>query len=130
MALRELDVSVDGAAIDKAIQSSRKPLEKYIDALINNVGVSGHITRLDLFEEEWNHVIMANLTGTWLVSKFVGLQMRENKLGGSIINISLIARVNRIYVPGAVGYTVSTTGLKAMTEVNVPPSLHMHQVLW
>ncbi|CAN0876863.1 hypothetical protein LINGRAHAP2_LOCUS11539 [Linum grandiflorum] len=56
--------------------------------------------------------------------------MREDKLGGSIINISSIARVNRIYVPGDVGYTISTAGLKAMTKVNVPPSLDMHRVLW
>ncbi|CAN0841614.1 3-oxoacyl-[acyl-carrier-protein] reductase FabG [Linum grandiflorum] len=113
----QLDVSADGAAIDKAIQSCWEAFGR-IDVLINNAGISGSVkTSLELSEEEWNHVVKTNLTGTWLVSKSVGKRMRDTKLGGSIINISSIAGLNRGQLPGAVGYASSKTGVNAMTKM-------------
>ncbi|CAN1833965.1 Peroxisomal hydratase-dehydrogenase-epimerase [Linum perenne] len=112
----ELDVSADGAAIDKAVQKAWEAFGR-IDALINNAGIRGSVkTPLDLSEEEWNHVIKTNLTGTWLVSKSVGIRMRDAKLGGSIINISSIAGLNRGQLPGGVGYASSKSGVNAMTK--------------
>ncbi|XP_038699631.1 PKS-NRPS hybrid synthetase CHGG_01239-like [Tripterygium wilfordii] len=72
---------------------------------------------LDLSEEEWNHVIKTNLTGTWLVSKYVRKRMRDANQGGSIINISSIAGIDRGQLPGAVAYAASKAGLNAMTKV-------------
>ncbi|CAN0841633.1 3-oxoacyl-[acyl-carrier-protein] reductase FabG [Linum grandiflorum] len=113
----ELDISADGAAVDKAIQSCWEAFGR-IDVLINNAGITGNTKNsLDLPEEEWNHLIKTNLTGTWLVSKSVGTRMREVKLGGSIINISSIFGLNRGYTPGVVGYASSKTGINAMTKV-------------
>ncbi|CAN0841616.1 Glucose 1-dehydrogenase [Linum grandiflorum] len=113
----ELDVSADGGAIDKAVQTAWEAFGR-IDVLINNAGIRGSVkTSLELSEEEWNHVVKTNLTGTWLVSKSVGKRMRDTKLGGSIINISSIAGLNRGQLPGAVGYASSKTGVNAMTKV-------------
>ncbi|CAN0841635.1 3-oxoacyl-[acyl-carrier-protein] reductase FabG [Linum grandiflorum] len=113
----QLDVSADGASIDKAIQNCWEAFGR-IDVLINNAGITGNPkSSLDLPEEEWNHLIKTNLTGTWLVSKSVGTRMRDAKLGGSIINISSIFGLNRGYVPGVVGYVSSKTGINAMTKV-------------
>ncbi|CAI0418746.1 unnamed protein product [Linum tenue] len=113
----ELDVSAGGAAIDQAVQKAWESFGT-IDALINNAGVRGSVKNpLDLTEEEWDHVIKTNLTGTWLVSKSVGIRMRDAKVGGSIINISSVAGLHRGQLPGAVGYASSKTGVNAMTKV-------------
>ena len=72
---------------------------------------------LDLTEEEWNSTMKTNLTGSWLVSKHVGMRMRDAKRGGSIINITSIAALNRGQLPGGVAYSASKTGLTAMTRV-------------
>nr|NP_001295655.1 carbonyl reductase [NADPH] 2-like [Jatropha curcas]ACS12983.1 2,4-dienoyl-CoA reductase [Jatropha curcas] len=136
----ELDVCVDGVTIDKSVQSAWEALGESMLWLIMLVlevfyifclddekfpifekiygVVSGSVkTPLDLSEEEWNHVIRTNLTGSWLVSKSVCLRMRDAKQGGSIINISSIAGLDRGQLPGAVAYASSKAGLNAMTKV-------------
>ena len=58
-----------------------------------------------------------NLTGTWLVSKYVAIRMRDAERGGSIINISSIAGLNRGHLPGAAAYSSSKAGLNTLTKV-------------
>lgn len=72
---------------------------------------------LDLSEEEWDQVFKTNLKGSWLVSKFVCLCMRDANLGGSVINISSIAGLNRGQLPGATAYASSKAGLNTLTKV-------------
>ncbi|CAI0543067.1 unnamed protein product [Linum tenue] len=65
----EMDVSTDGGAIDAAVQRAWEAFGR-VDALINNAGVRGSIKNpLEYSEEEWNHEVKTNTTGTWLVSK-------------------------------------------------------------
>ncbi|GFQ05851.1 3-oxoacyl-[acyl-carrier-protein] reductase fabg [Phtheirospermum japonicum] len=88
-----------------------------IDALINNAGVRGSVhTPLDLSEEEWNDTVRTNMTGTWLVSKHVCNRMRDARRGGSVINISSIAGLNRGQLPGSFVYSASKTAVNAMTK--------------
>ncbi|XP_031102403.1 uncharacterized protein LOC116006244 [Ipomoea triloba] len=113
----ELDVSADGPAIEAAVQRAWDAFGR-IDALINNAGVRGRVhTPLDLTEEEWNDLTKTNLTGTWLVSKYVCLHMCNAKLGGSIVNISSISGLNRGQLPGGLAYTTSKTAVNALTRV-------------
>lgn len=72
---------------------------------------------LELSEEEWNRVFKTNLTGTWLVSKYVCIRMRDARQGGSIINISSIAGLDRGQLPGAVAYASSKAGLNTLSKV-------------
>lgn len=72
---------------------------------------------LELSEEEWNQVFKTNLMGSWLVSKYVCLRMRDANLGGSIINISSVAGLSRGVIPGAVAYSSSKAGLNTLTKV-------------
>lgn len=74
-------------------------------------------TPLDLTEDEWNDIIRTNLTGTWLVSKYVCRRMRDAQQGGSIINISSIAGLERGQLPGALVYSASKTAVNTMTKV-------------
>ncbi|CAN0841608.1 Glucose 1-dehydrogenase [Linum grandiflorum] len=123
----ELDVSADGAAVDKGVQKAWEVFGR-IDALINNAGIRGSVsTPLDLCEEEWNRVMKTNLTGTWLVSKSVGIRMRDAKLRGSMINISSVDGLNRGYSPGGVGYVCSKTGVNATTKV-MAMELGVHKI--
>ncbi|GAY43686.1 3-oxoacyl-reductase [Citrus sinensis] len=113
----ELDICADGAAIESSVQKAWEAFGR-IDVLINNAGVRGSVkSPLDWTEEEWDHNIKTNLTGSWLVSKYVCIRMRDANLGGSIINISSIAGINRGQLPGGVAYASSKAGLNSMTKV-------------
>lgn len=72
---------------------------------------------LELSEEEWNKTMNTNLRGSWLVSKYVCIRMRDAHQGGSIINISSIAGLNRGQVPGAAAYATSKAGINSLTRV-------------
>ncbi|XP_030926532.1 uncharacterized protein LOC115953146 [Quercus lobata] len=113
----ELDLCADGLTIDKSIQKAWDVFG-HIHALVNNAGFRGtKKSPLELSEEEWNHVIKTNLTGTWLVSKYIGIRMRDAERGGSIINISSIAGLDRGQLPGGAAYAASKTGLNTLTKV-------------
>ncbi|XP_065622553.1 uncharacterized protein LOC112015413 [Quercus suber] len=113
----ELDLCADGPTIDKSIQQAWDVFG-HINALVNNAGFRGTVkSPLELSEEEWNHVIKTNLTGTWLVSKYIGIRMRDAERGGSIINISSIAGLDRGQLPGGAAYAASKTGLNTLTKV-------------
>ncbi|KAI4348585.1 hypothetical protein L6164_009293 [Bauhinia variegata] len=113
----ELDVCADGPTIEKSVQEAWDAFG-HIDALINNAGVRGSVkSPLDLSEEEWNHVLRTNLTGSWLVSKYVCIRMRDAHRKGAIINISSIAGLNRGQLPGAAAYASSKAALNTLTKV-------------
>ncbi|VFQ71684.1 unnamed protein product [Cuscuta campestris] len=112
-----LDVSADGAAIEAAVRKAWDSFGR-IDALVNNAGVRGKVhTPLELTEEEWDENMKTNLRGTWLVSKYVCLLMRNANVGGSVINVSSISGLNRVQLPGALAYVCSKTAVNALTRV-------------
>ncbi|KAE9590167.1 hypothetical protein Lal_00027885 [Lupinus albus] len=113
----ELDVAADGPIIDMNVQKAWDAFG-YIDVLINNAGVRGTVkSPLDLSEKEWNHVFRTNLTGTWLVSKYVCVRMRDAQLKGSIINISSTASLNRGNLPGSAAYASSKAAVNTLTKI-------------
>lgn len=123
----ELDVCAEGAVIQSSVKSAWDAFGR-IDALINSAGVRGTVKDpLELSEEEWNQNVKTNLTGSWLVSKFVCIHMRDANQGGSVINISSIAGLNRGVLPGCVVYSSSKAGLNAMTK-NMALELGVHKI--
>ncbi|XP_047939697.1 3-oxoacyl-[acyl-carrier-protein] reductase FabG-like [Salvia hispanica] len=113
----ELDVSGSGASIEAAVNKAWDAFGR-VDALINNAGVRGVVhTPLDLSEDEWNDLIRTNLTGTWLVSKYVCRRMRDGGRGGSVINISSISGLERGQLPGGLAYAASKSAVNSMTRV-------------
>ncbi|KAK6127196.1 hypothetical protein DH2020_039080 [Rehmannia glutinosa] len=115
----ELDISANGPAIEDSVQKAWAAFGR-IDALINNAGIRGRLhTPLDLSEEEWNDTVKTNLTGTWLVSKYVCTLMRDAKQGrgGSVISISSIAGLERGQLPGGLVYACSKAAINTMTKV-------------
>ncbi|CAN6577611.1 unnamed protein product [Malus baccata var. baccata] len=123
----ELDVSADGPAIEKSVNKAWDAFGR-IDALVNNAGVRGNVnSALELSEEEWNHVFRTNLTGSWLVSKFVAIRMRDADQGGSIVNISSIAGINRGHLPGGTAYICSKAGVNTLTKT-MAMELGVHKI--
>ncbi len=62
---------------------------KTVDILVNSAGANPQMVPLDELEEwAWDTVFNVNLKGTWLVSKEVVKLMKEQKKGGSIINMT------------------------------------------
>lgn len=113
----QLDVASDGPTIDASVQKAWDAFGR-IHALINNAGFRGNVrTPLDLADEEWNTVIKTNLTGSWLVTKYVVKRMHHMNLEGSIINIASMAGLSRGYPKGGVGYTTSKAAVNAMSKV-------------
>ncbi|GMN57702.1 hypothetical protein TIFTF001_026806 [Ficus carica] len=113
----ELDVCADGPTIENSVQKAWDAFGK-IDALVNNAGFRGNVkSPLDLSEEEWDTVFNTNLKGTWLVSKYVCRKMRDAGRGGSVVNISSIAGINRGQVPGGLAYAASKAGVNTLSHV-------------
>lgn len=79
----------DEAEIIRALHDVESHFPR-IDGLINCAGeFSSSKPFYEMTSDEWNRVISTNLTGTFLVSKYLGQKMIRNRKG-RIINISCI----------------------------------------
>ncbi|KAL3322185.1 hypothetical protein AABB24_039691 [Solanum stoloniferum] len=114
----ELDVSADSTTIESAVQLAWDAFGR-IDVLINNAGVRGSVSSsVEMTEEEWNNTYNTNLRGAWMVSKYVCKHMIDAKQGGgSVINITSMAGLNRIVVPGTIAYGTSKMALDMVTKI-------------
>ncbi|XP_020570576.1 uncharacterized protein LOC110017804 [Phalaenopsis equestris] len=113
----QLDVNGKGMEIEVEVRKAWEAFGR-IDVLLNNAGIRGSVNSpLDWTEDEWHNNLSTNLTGSWLVSKYVCKFMRDAKIRGSVINVSSIAGTERGQLPGGLGYAASKTGLNAITKV-------------
>jgi len=87
---------------------------KKIDVLVNSAASEpaiGPSVKFDL--EEWNNVILTDLTGTFIVCKSVGQRMIKSKYG-RIVNISSFHSVATY--PQRVAYASAKTGVIGLTR--------------
>jgi len=63
---------------------------KKIDILINNAGVFV-LKGFSSSYEDWTRSFSVNVFGTFFVTKYVVEKMKENKLGGSVVNLGSIS---------------------------------------
>lgn len=85
-----------------------------IDILVNNAGVSRDSLLLDKTVKEFKRVLDVNLLGTYLVSKYVGKVMLNQKKG-KIINISSTNAIDTYY-PESCDYDASKAGVISLTH--------------
>lgn len=85
-----------------------------IDVLVNNAAVCYDSLYEDKTAENFKKTLDVNVIGTFLVSKYVGDLMYENKYG-KIVNISSTNGINT-YFPMCLDYDASKAGIISLTH--------------
>jgi 3-oxoacyl-[acyl-carrier protein] reductase len=111
-----------------------------IDVLINNAGLGGTSSVLDMTDEEWLRVLDVSLTGTFRCTRAVLRQLVAQGHGGSVVNNASVLGWRA--QPGQAHYAAAKAGVMALTRcaamdvaehgirVNaVAPSLAVHPFL-
>lgn len=86
----------------------------HIDVLVNNAGMAIDTLYQDKTVENFRKTIDINLIGTFLVSKYIGDIMYQNKCG-SIINLSSTNGMHQ-YFPMSLDYDASKAGIISLTH--------------
>lgn len=100
-----------------------------IDILVNNAALEINNDFFDKKKEDFLRVLEVNLIGTFLVSKYVGQKMVENKYG-KIINITSNNAINK-YDPSTLEYDASKAGIISLTHnlaVEYAPYINVNAV--
>jgi 2-dehydro-3-deoxy-D-gluconate 5-dehydrogenase len=85
-----------------------------IDILINNAGTIRRAPAAAYSAEDWDHVIAANLSSVFRLSRLAGRHMLERPSGGKIVNIaSLLSFQGGILVPA---YAAAKGGVAQLTK--------------
>jgi NAD(P)-dependent dehydrogenase (short-subunit alcohol dehydrogenase family) len=85
-----------------------------VDVLVNNAGILGGLSVLEMPLERWTRQITVNLTGTFLCTKHVARLMVERGTKGSIIVI--VSTAGHQGQAGNIGYCTSKSGLLNFTR--------------
>jgi 3-oxoacyl-[acyl-carrier protein] reductase len=111
-----------------------------IDVLINNAGLGGTASVLDMTDEQWFRVLDVTLTGTFRCTRAALRQMVAQGHGGAVVNNASVLGWRA--QPGQAHYAAAKAGVMALTRcaaldvaphgirVNaVAPSLALHPYL-
>jgi 3-oxoacyl-[acyl-carrier protein] reductase len=83
-------------------------------ALVNNAGIFGRQSALEMSVDEWDRVIAVNLRGTFLMSQAFARRVVRRSGEGAIVSISS----GQAYRPGSTGvaYAASKAGISNLTR--------------
>jgi NAD(P)-dependent dehydrogenase (short-subunit alcohol dehydrogenase family) len=110
-----LVLSLDVQDEDAVKQGIADIIERFgrLDILVNNASVVRVGSLLEQPRDQWDEVLNANLTGSYLCARYAAQAMIAQGEGGKIINIgSITAGLGR---PNIVGYATSKAGLRGFT---------------
>lgn len=85
-----------------------------IDCVVNNAGIAIDTVLEDKSVDNFKRILDVNLIGPFLISKYFGKYMYENKMG-NIINISSTNAIDTYY-PEGMDYDASKAGLNSLTH--------------
>lgn len=119
----KLDIA-DREQIAPAFDAAEKAFGT-VTLLINNAGISGAMTGLDMTPEEWREVMAVNLDGPWFASQEGAKRMIAAESGGTIINIASVASIRALRTLAAYGATKA--GIKQLTS-NLAVELVKHGI--
>lgn len=84
-----------------------------VEILVNNAGITRDMLSMRLKRADWDDVLSTNLTGAFLLSQAVMMQMVKNRWG-RIINITSV--VGETGQAGQANYAASKAGLIGLTK--------------
>ena len=138
VAARPCDVT-DEAQVQALIDGAAQHYGR-IDVMINNAGLGGTASLLDMTDEQWSRVLDVTLTGTFRCTRAALRQMVAQGHGGAVVNNASVLGWRA--QPGQAHYAAAKAGVMALTRcaaldvaphgirVNaVSPSLAMHPFL-
>jgi len=102
----------DESQVSEMIEAVKEDFDT-IDIVINNAGVSKSEMSWKADKSNWDETIAVNLTGPFLVSKYVIPLMRENGFGRIIFMSSIVAQTGFV---GTTAYAASKAGLLGLTK--------------
>lgn len=85
-----------------------------VDCLVNNAGIAIDTLFEDKTVQNFRKIIDVNLIGTFLVSKYIGALM-SNEKSGTIINVSSTNAIDTYY-PYSLDYDASKAGVISLTH--------------
>jgi NAD(P)-dependent dehydrogenase (short-subunit alcohol dehydrogenase family) len=84
-----------------------------VDILVNNAGINMKKSALEVTDQEFQQILLTNLTSVFALTREVAKSMVAKK-SGSIINISSMAA--QYGLPGVAAYAASKTAIEGMTR--------------
>ena len=84
-----------------------------IDILVNNAGINQKKPFVEVTDDDFQQVILTNLTSVFVLSREVAKSMLKQK-SGCIIHISSMAA--QYGIPYVIAYTAAKTGIEGMTR--------------
>jgi len=85
-----------------------------IDILVNNAGINMKKEFTEVTDEEFQKILLTNVTAVFSLSREVVKCMLEKQVKGSIINISSMA--SQYGIPKVIAYTASKSAIEGMTR--------------
>jgi NAD(P)-dependent dehydrogenase (short-subunit alcohol dehydrogenase family) len=85
-----------------------------IDVLVNNAGINMKKIFTEVTDEDFQKILLTNVTAVFALSREVVKHMVENEIRGSIINISSMA--SQYGIPKVIAYTASKSAIEGMTR--------------
>ena len=91
-------------------------IEKYgqVDILVNNAGINMKKEFTEVTDEDFQKILLTNVTAIFSLSREVVKCMIEKNSKGSIINISSMA--SQYGIPKVIAYTASKSAIEGMTR--------------
>lgn len=86
-----------------------------ISVLVNNAGIAGVVSFLDMPVESFDKIIAVNLRGVFLCAQAAARRMVASGTRGAIVNIGSVTGMNGL--PKRIGYGASKAAVHHMTKV-------------
>ncbi len=102
----------EAADIDRLAKEAEAAMGK-IDILVNNAGITRDNISMRMKDEEWEKVLLVNLTGTFRLTRATMRGMMRRR-AGRVINITSIVGVTGN--PGQANYAAAKAGLIGMSK--------------
>ncbi|UDY22271.1 SDR family oxidoreductase [Nocardioides sp. Kera G14] len=133
---------VSDVTVEDDVQALLEAATTYggVDVMVNNAGLGGTASVLEMTDEQWSRVLDISLTGTFRCVRAAGQRMKDSGRGGVIVNNASV--IGWRAQEGQAHYAAAKAGVMALTRcaaidlapygvrVNaVAPSLAMHAFL-